>query len=136
MKRSSWPSARRKAKTKTPAEEPTTPPARSTRPSFTSSVPPLEMVEGARDRRGDDLIGAGSPRRWQAGCCRRSGGGVMRKPPPTPNIPDRKPTAPPMARSTRMLTDVSAMGEIDAHRNTLLPAQPRRITPFLDKSPA
>ena len=36
--------------------------------------------------------------------------GVMRKPPPTPNIPDRKPTAPPMASSTRIFTEISAMG--------------------------
>ena len=36
--------------------------------------------------------------------------GVIRKPPPTPNRPDRKPTAPPMARKMKMLADISATG--------------------------
>ena len=36
--------------------------------------------------------------------------GVSRKPPPTPNIPDRKPTAQPMPKKTATLTDISAMG--------------------------
>ena len=36
--------------------------------------------------------------------------GVIRKPPPTPNRPERKPTAPPMARNVRMLADISATG--------------------------
>jgi hypothetical protein len=36
--------------------------------------------------------------------------GVMRKPPPTPNMPDRNPTAAPIARSTNRFTDSSAIG--------------------------
>ena len=36
--------------------------------------------------------------------------GVIRKPPPTPNSPDRKPTAPPMARKTKTFADISATG--------------------------
>jgi hypothetical protein len=36
--------------------------------------------------------------------------GVSRKPPPTPNMPDRKPTAPPMPRNSSMLTVSSAIG--------------------------
>ena len=36
--------------------------------------------------------------------------GVSRKPPPTPNIPDRKPTAQPMLKKTATFTDISAMG--------------------------
>ena len=41
---------------------------------------------------------------------RRSSSGVSRKPPPTPNIPDRKPTAQPMLKKTATFTDISAMG--------------------------
>ena len=36
--------------------------------------------------------------------------GVSRKPPPTPNSPDKKPTAPPMPKMMNMFTDSSAMG--------------------------
>jgi len=36
--------------------------------------------------------------------------GVIRKPPPTPNMPVTKPTAPPIARISQMLTEISAMG--------------------------
>ncbi len=36
--------------------------------------------------------------------------GVRMKPPPTPNIPERRPTMVPMTRSPRPLTDTSAMG--------------------------
>ena len=39
----------------------TTPPARSTRAELHVERSALEMVEGARDRRGHDLIGAGRP---------------------------------------------------------------------------
>ena len=37
--------------------------------------------------------------------------GVIRNPPPTPNMPDKKPTAAPMPRNTKMFTDISAMGK-------------------------
>ena len=36
--------------------------------------------------------------------------GVSRKPPPTPNMPDRKPTAAPSPSMTKRFTDSSAMG--------------------------
>ena len=36
--------------------------------------------------------------------------GVVRKPPPTPNIPDSTPTPPPIPSRRRALTDISAMG--------------------------
>jgi hypothetical protein len=36
--------------------------------------------------------------------------GVSRKPPPTPNMPERKPTAAPSPSITRRFTDISAMG--------------------------
>ena len=36
--------------------------------------------------------------------------GVSRKPPPTPNMPERNPTAPPMPRKRSMLTVSSAIG--------------------------
>jgi len=36
--------------------------------------------------------------------------GVIRKPPPTPNIPDNSPTMPPRPTRRKILTDTSAMG--------------------------
>jgi hypothetical protein len=36
--------------------------------------------------------------------------GVRRKPPPTPNTPVRKPTAPPSPSRTKTSTDTSAIG--------------------------
>ena len=36
--------------------------------------------------------------------------GVIRKPPPTPNMPEMKPTAAPRPRIRKMLTGSSAMG--------------------------
>ena len=36
--------------------------------------------------------------------------GVIRKPPPIPNIPEMKPTASPMARTRKMFTGISAIG--------------------------
>ena len=36
--------------------------------------------------------------------------GVIRKPPPMPNMPEMKPTASPMPRIRKMLTGRSAMG--------------------------
>jgi hypothetical protein len=36
--------------------------------------------------------------------------GVIRKPPPTPNSPDRNPTMPPIPRMRKIFTEISAMG--------------------------
>ena len=36
--------------------------------------------------------------------------GVIKKPPPTPNTPERKPTAPPRPSSRSTFTDISAIG--------------------------
>ncbi len=36
--------------------------------------------------------------------------GVSRKPPPTPNMPDRKPTAAPSPSITTRFTEISVMG--------------------------
>ena len=36
--------------------------------------------------------------------------GVIRKPPPTPNMPDNTPTRPPNPRRIKALTETSAMG--------------------------
>jgi len=44
------------------------------------------------------------------GIPRKMRSGVMRKPPPMPNSPEMKPTAAPIPRMRRMLTDISAMG--------------------------
>ena len=36
--------------------------------------------------------------------------GVIRKPPPTPNTPERKPTTPPRPSSRNRFTEISAIG--------------------------
>jgi len=36
--------------------------------------------------------------------------GVIRKPPPTPNRPEKKPTSAPRPKMTRKFTAISAMG--------------------------
>ncbi len=36
--------------------------------------------------------------------------GVIRNPPPMPNMPDTKPTAAPIARMRKILTGISAIG--------------------------
>ena len=41
---------------------------------------------------------------------RKISSGVIRKPPPMPNMPEMKPTASPIARITKMLTGRSAIG--------------------------
>ncbi len=41
---------------------------------------------------------------------RKINSGVIRKPPPMPNMPEMKPTASPIARMTKMLTGRSAIG--------------------------
>jgi hypothetical protein len=37
--------------------------------------------------------------------------GVIRKPPPTPNMPDRKPTDAPIPMNRRTFADISAIGK-------------------------
>ena len=37
--------------------------------------------------------------------------GVIRKPPPTPNIPDKIPTPPPSPSSSKAFSEISAMGK-------------------------
>ena len=44
------------------------------------------------------------------GMPRKISSGVIRKPPPMPNRPETKPTAAPIARISRTLTGISAMG--------------------------
>jgi hypothetical protein len=46
--------------------------------------------------------GAGTPRKTRSG--------VIRNPPPMPNIPDRNPTKAPIATRRGALTEISAMG--------------------------
>jgi len=41
---------------------------------------------------------------------RKMSSGVIRKPPPMPNMPEMKPTASPIANTTKMLTGMPAIG--------------------------
>ncbi len=46
--------------------------------------------------------------------------GVIRKPPPMPNMPETNPTAAPIARSRKTLIGISAMGRKSCTRACLL----------------
>ena len=50
------------------------------------------------------------PTATAGGTPRKISSGVRMNPPPTPNIPDRKPTANPISSSSRTLSESSAMG--------------------------
>lgn len=69
----------------------------------------FEMRHNARDRGGDDLVGAGGHRHG-GGMPMKNKSGVIRKPPPTPNIPDSMPTSVPSPKRRIRLTETSAMG--------------------------
>ena len=88
---------------------PAIPPAISTAPSLKSRAP----------RRQEDSTPVVEEAAIWATCVAtaKAGGmpmkiksGVIRKPPPMPNMPEMKPTAAPSARSSSMFTGMSAIG--------------------------
>ena len=109
MVRSSWPSARSIVNSQTPTAVPTMPPASSIRPSARSTARRRQYV--ITPEQDDAAI-------WLATLATATAGempmkissGVIRKPPPMPNMPEMKPTASPMARTRNILTGMSAIG--------------------------
>ena len=86
-----------------------TPPATSTTPIFTSTL--LRRYWAMAPDTEDATIGIEPvPTATAEGMPMKINSGVNRKPPPTPNSPDRNPTAQPMPKKTATLTDISAMG--------------------------
>ena len=85
------------------------PPASSTTPILKSMLRRRHWAKAPETEEADDLrwLGADRDRRRDA---EKISSGVIRKPPPTPNRPERKPTAPPMPRKMKMFADISATG--------------------------
>ena len=81
----------------------------------------LEMGEDARDRGGDDLVASRSPPPRPAGCPTKNRSGVIRKPPPTPNMPDSTPTIPPRPSSEERVDGHLGDGQVDLHAPSLDP---------------
>ena len=96
-------------KIQTPTVVPKAPPTSMTSPSLTSTFLRRQWASTP------DTLAATSWLAWvptatAGGTPMKISSGVIRKPPPTPNNPDRKPTTPPMMRTSSPLTDISAMG--------------------------
>ena len=89
--------------------EPTTPPATSTTPIFTSTLLRRYWAMAPETEEARICIEP-VPTATAEGTPMKISKGVSRKPPPTPNRPERNPTAQPMPRKSAALTDISAMG--------------------------
>ena len=92
-----------------PSVEPAKPPISMTEPIRKSTVLRLRWTSTAETDEATTwvapvatAIGGGMPMKNSAG--------VIRKPPPTPNMPDSSPTIPPMPNSRKALTETSAIG--------------------------
>jgi hypothetical protein len=96
-------------KTRIPSAEPARPPAKSTRPIVMSTLRRCRCASSAEKE--EATI-------WLAAVATATGGGmpatkrsgVMRNPPPTPNMPESTPTSPPRPRIRKAFTETSAMG--------------------------
>jgi hypothetical protein len=85
------------------------PPIITTRPIFTSTLPRRQCAS-TPDTDEATIWFASVPTATAGGTPMKISSGVIRKPPPTPNRPERNPTAPPMPRMRNTFTDISAMG--------------------------
>ena len=85
------------------------PPASSTAPILKSTLRRRHCAS-APDTDEARICAVSVPTATAAECLQKISSGVIRKPPPTPNMPDRKPTAPPMARKMKTFADISATG--------------------------
>ena len=93
----------------TPSVEPARPPSSSTSPIFTSTLPRRQCAS-TPETEAATIWFASVPTATAGGTPMKMSSGVMRKPPPTPKRPERKPTTPPMPRSRKTFKDISAMG--------------------------
>ncbi len=106
---SNWPASRSSLTSWTPKTEPTRPPHSNTVPILKSTF--LRRHCAIAPETDEATIWAASvPTATAGGMPEKISKGVIKKPPPTPNMPDRKPTAPPMPRKIKMLADISAIG--------------------------
>ena len=109
MTRSIWPRALSRANSQTPSPEPARPPTSRIRPILTSTLPRSKWAM-TPDTEAPTTWLAPEATATGAGMPRKSSIGVSRKPPPTPNTPDRMPTPAPTPSSTRTLALSSAIG--------------------------
>ena len=93
----------------TPAAAPTAPPASNTPPMRKSTLPRRAWAS-IPDTDAAAIWFASLPTAMAGGTPAKINSGVIRNPPPTPNMPDRKPTPAPMPSRSSTLTDISAMG--------------------------
>ena len=89
--------------------EPTTPPLSNRPPIFTSRVLRFQWAR-APEKEEATIWGACVDTATVGGMPMNIRIGVIRKPPPTPNKPDRNPIPPPNPSNRKMLTEISAMG--------------------------
>ena len=97
MVRSSWPSARSTVNSQTPTAVPRMPPASSMRPSGRSTRAPPPVARSRRSRTRPRCGSATLATATAGGMPMKISSGVIRKPPPMPNMPEMNPTASPMA---------------------------------------
>ena len=109
MVRSSWSIARSTANSHTPNAVPNMPPASSISPSA-RSMAFFRQYEIAPDA-DDAAMCVVTEATATAGVMpMKISSGVIRNPPPMPNMPEMNPIASPMVSTTKMLTGMSAMG--------------------------
>ncbi len=109
MTKSALPMARKTLMSWTPMVPPITPPMSSRKPHLEVDVaqPVVGIGPGGGGRH--DLVGVLAAATVE-GMPAMISRGVMRKPPPTPKSPERKPTAPPRPKSSKMLIALPEIG--------------------------
>ena len=93
----------------TPAAAPTSPPISKTVPILRSTVLRLRCASKA-DTEDATIWFAPVATATAGGMPIKNNSGVIRNPPPTPNMPESTPTIPPSPKSRNALTEISAMG--------------------------
>ena len=107
--RPACPASRSILSRKTPTKAPATPPAINTAP-MRKSILLRRHWASAPDTEVATIWLAPVATAIEAGMPENIRKGVSRNPPPTPNMPDRKPTAAPSPSITTRFTEISAMG--------------------------
>ena len=93
-----------------PIAAPISPPLNRTVPIFKSTVL-LRRCASAPEKDDATIWFASVATATAGGMPIKKRRGVIKKPPPTPNIPERIPTNPPRPRSKKALTETSAIGK-------------------------
>jgi len=88
---------------------PTNPPISSTVPIFRSTVLRLRCANTPEKEEATIWL-ASVATATAGGMPMKNKSGVIKKPPPTPNMPDKMPTSPPNPKRRNALTETSAMG--------------------------